>query len=209
MTTPDSTFPESVLRPGTMVYDVHGDPENPEDTGTIFSVQEGGYSVVWTGDFTPKYAAADEVAALPGQGDTAPFPEHPDDVAAEGHRLRNYISCPSHCCAAHGCKYRLKGCPVVTGLVVQDYPCEQCTYMLDDAARYTGVGYSRPGEIGFEVTLGLRREDESMADLPTAEQVNAAVAEAIVGLNLNGWTLTRVLNTEPAASGPDDEDDDE
>lgn len=53
------------LTPGTPVYDVNGDPENPDDLGTIHSMQEGGYAVVWTGDITPKFAAEDEVAAVP------------------------------------------------------------------------------------------------------------------------------------------------
>lgn len=190
------------LRPGTMVYDVDGDPENPEDTGTIFSLQDGGYGVIWTGSFTPKFAAYDEVAVWPGQ-----FAENAADMATDGGSdpLR-YVSCPSHCCSAHGCKYGYEGCPVVAGQVAQDHPCEQCTYVLDDAARYTGVGYSKPGEIGFKVTLGMRREDKSMTDMPTAQQVNAAVAEAIAGLNLNGWTLTRVLNTEAPADAEDDDE---
>lgn len=214
MTTPETNQPtadtHTVMRPGTTVYDVHGDRENPEDTGTIFSVEEGGYSIVWNMlGSTPKFAAFDEVTAMPGQGNTGLFPEHPDDVAGRG-VVRNYYACQSHCCASHGCKYGFKGCPVTTGLVVQDYSCEDCTYALDDSARWTGVGYAQPGEIGKRVTFGLRREDKTMTDMPTDQQVAAAVAEALAGLSINGWSLTRVLGTDVTADGAADDDwDDE
>lgn len=32
----------------------------------------------------------------------------------------------THCCVKHGCKYGDPGCPVVNGLIEQDYPCEEC-----------------------------------------------------------------------------------
>lgn len=32
----------------------------------------------------------------------------------------------SHCCAAHGCKYGDKDCPVEMRLLVQEYACEDC-----------------------------------------------------------------------------------
>ncbi len=32
----------------------------------------------------------------------------------------------SHCCARHGCKYSHPRCPVLTGRLPQEYPCEQC-----------------------------------------------------------------------------------
>jgi hypothetical protein len=44
----------------------------------------------------------------------------------------------THCCIYHGCKYgwalALKGetCPVTTGQVVQEYPCEQCSWAEDE-----------------------------------------------------------------------------
>lgn len=38
----------------------------------------------------------------------------------------DYRSCETHCCAMHGCKYGLEGCPVVCGRETQMYPCEQC-----------------------------------------------------------------------------------
>jgi len=32
----------------------------------------------------------------------------------------------THCCWLHGCKYGDKDCPVVTGEIKQEYPCEDC-----------------------------------------------------------------------------------
>lgn len=34
----------------------------------------------------------------------------------------------THCCVDHGCKYMGDGsdCPVCSGVIVQDYPCEVC-----------------------------------------------------------------------------------
>lgn len=37
-------------------------------------------------------------------------------------------SCQSHCCVKHGCKYAHEDCPVVLKEVIQDYPCEDCSY---------------------------------------------------------------------------------
>jgi len=32
----------------------------------------------------------------------------------------------THCCFEHGCKYGNIDCPVVLGIIKQDYPCEMC-----------------------------------------------------------------------------------
>jgi hypothetical protein len=142
------------------------------------------------------------------------FPVNPADLAAgEVPEKQFYRSCPSHCCVRHGCKYAYKGCPVKTGQVTQDHPCEQCTYEIDDAAYYgTGSGYSKPGEVGYSLVLGLKRIDaatgEEMVDMPTSEQVNDAVREALAGLTVNGWSLTRILGTTDDTDDTDDEDDD-
>lgn len=32
----------------------------------------------------------------------------------------------THCCSIHGCKYGDEDCPVVRGVIIQDYPCEDC-----------------------------------------------------------------------------------
>ena len=31
-----------------------------------------------------------------------------------------------HCCIYHGCKYSSQQCPVILGVIIQNYPCEQC-----------------------------------------------------------------------------------
>jgi hypothetical protein len=33
----------------------------------------------------------------------------------------------THCCIVHGCKYNNTECPVASGDLVQDYPCEWCS----------------------------------------------------------------------------------
>jgi len=38
----------------------------------------------------------------------------------------------SHCCLRHGCKYGDENCPVENGRVVQEYPCEQCSYEKEE-----------------------------------------------------------------------------
>jgi hypothetical protein len=208
MNTPATTPTESAkkpLRPGTMVYDVLGDPENDEDTGIIFSVQDGGYSVIWTGDMTGKFAAADEVAVLPPTRMTPALA-----AALEAIDEREYRSCQSHCCRRHGCKYAEPNCPVTKGRVTQDHPCEQCTDSLDDASRWSGQPYPARGEVGFDFVLGFSREDESMTDMPTHAQVTAAVEQALSTLTVNGWTLTRVVgDTDTDGDADDDGDDDE
>lgn len=37
-----------------------------------------------------------------------------------------------HCCSKHGCKYGDKDCPVVLGIIKQDYPCMDCNDSYDD-----------------------------------------------------------------------------
>lgn len=43
-------------------HDTHADAE---DVGLVTSVQSDGYSVIWHGDWTPKYASFDEVEPVP------------------------------------------------------------------------------------------------------------------------------------------------
>ena len=33
----------------------------------------------------------------------------------------------THCCIQHGCKYGDDDCPVVLGIIKQEYVCEDCT----------------------------------------------------------------------------------
>lgn len=53
----------------------------------------------------------------------------------------NYACCPSHCCDRHGCKYGMRGCPVVNKTEKQLYPCETCG--LTESGFYEGneLGY--------------------------------------------------------------------
>lgn len=37
----------------------------------------------------------------------------------------------AHCCGRHGCKYGERACPVATGGVDQEYPCEYCLPLAD------------------------------------------------------------------------------
>ncbi len=38
----------------------------------------------------------------------------------------------THCCLNHGCKYGNQDCPVELGLIIQDYPCEDCELEEDN-----------------------------------------------------------------------------
>lgn len=130
------------------------------------------------------------------------FPEHPADIDADGgvRVTRNYYACQSHCCSRHGCKYGYKGCPVHTGLVTQDHPCEQCTWEISESAMFTGSGYPQPGEVGYSAVFVLKNQHPAtrvdMVGMPTDAQVHAAVTEALAGLTINGWALARVLGGE-------------
>lgn len=42
----------------------------------------------------------------------------------------------AHCCKWHGCKYGDLDCPVVNGEVEQEYPCEDCSTVLEDETYY-------------------------------------------------------------------------
>ena len=39
----------------------------------------------------------------------------------------------AHCCKWHGCKYGDLDCPVANGEVEQEYPCEDCSQVLEEA----------------------------------------------------------------------------
>lgn len=38
----------------------------------------------------------------------------------------------THCCSEHGCKYGHPQCPIKTGELVQDHPCEACEFDDED-----------------------------------------------------------------------------
>lgn len=100
----------------------------------------------------------------------------------------NYVSCPSHCCKNHGCKYDLKGCPVSNGSMEQEFPCEMCTCDLERVDRpYT------KGEIGTQVTVAYKREDGELAGLPSDEEALEAIKRALEGLEVKPeWVITFV-----------------
>jgi hypothetical protein len=43
----------------------------------------------------------------------------------------DHLSCPTHCCPIHGCKYGYEDCPVFTG-VCSGVQCWDCEDMMDD-----------------------------------------------------------------------------
>ena len=55
-----SPAPAVLMTPGTPVQWLLDDGE-VGDYGTVFSVSDGGYGVIWVGDLTPKFVPADEV----------------------------------------------------------------------------------------------------------------------------------------------------
>jgi len=60
----------------------------------------------------------------------------------------------SHCCKEHGCKYGGQNCPVVKGIVKQDFPCEDCSDQEAEVPpKDTGCGFT------FGDTVFFRRFD--------------------------------------------------
>lgn len=88
----------------------------------------------------------------------------------------------SHCCATHGCKYGNADCPVVTGLTVQLYPCEQvggcmqCTAPATVRAARGDDSATDRTRAAFDAITTLR-EMATYGDLPvTAEWYLAKLA---------------------------------
>lgn len=97
-------------------------PPNPDPTDERFAFRYGEHGTVEINDGG---AIMHETAVPEGWVEMAPgqVPWVPLDrpVGNPGtHR--------SHCCAKHGCKYSSSACPVKSGELVQEYPCEQCDY---------------------------------------------------------------------------------
>ena len=42
----------------------------------------------------------------------------------------------AHCCKWHGCKYGDTDCPVANREIEQEYPCEDCSTVLEEEAYY-------------------------------------------------------------------------
>ena len=47
--------------------------------------------------------------------------------------------CISHCCIIHGCKYGHKDCPVSTGVIRQQYMCEDCYNDIQKSNEYKSL----------------------------------------------------------------------
>jgi hypothetical protein len=100
-------------------------PPNPDPTDERFAVDHG----IGLIDFNDRGATWTEpqvpegwVEMVPGEAPWVPLDRPVGNPGT--HR--------THCCAKHGCKYGSPGCPVVSGELVQDYPCEVCGDDEDD-----------------------------------------------------------------------------
>jgi hypothetical protein len=43
----------------------------------------------------------------------------------------------THCCRWHGCKYGDPDCPVTSGRLAQEFPCETCDWVVEDLIENT------------------------------------------------------------------------
>lgn len=62
-----------------------------------------------------------------------------------------------HCCVTHGCKYGDDDCPVVNKIVVQDFPCEDCSY--------DGINAVDEIPVQYEGTVIVGNENNPMSDM--------------------------------------------
>ena len=59
-----------------------------------------------------------------------------DEILKEEHENKeNWGVHQSHCCKDHGCKYGDPYCPVINDEVIQDHPCEMCSWAEQDRER--------------------------------------------------------------------------
>lgn len=89
-----------------------------EDTATdteIYQKAENQLKTKWSG------SGLNLVNVLEVKGNKRVKIEKPSVVNVDVH--------VSHCCKVHGCEYSSGNCPVETGQVEQDYPCESCDYV--------------------------------------------------------------------------------
>lgn len=71
----------------------------------------------------------------------------------------------SHCCKWHGCKYGDENCPVVTGEVEQEYPCEYCDEEIADADYHTAVVARLPHIMELKIKCIKRRYRAEIEEL--------------------------------------------
>ena len=104
--------------------------------------------------------------------------------------LNDYRSCASHCCKNHGCKYGYEKCPVSTGAVAQEHLCEHCTWDLEDALTLDSSRIYRERLAGTRVVIGFGREDGSIENIPSDEEMLEKIQAALEGLEVApGWTI--------------------
>lgn len=83
------------------------------------------------------------------------------------------VSCPSHCCPVHGCKYDKDNCPVTSEEVAPEYPptngCEQCQFdaeqlaeILTDEVRDKIVAESTALQALKDENEALRKENQKL-----------------------------------------------
>lgn len=100
-------------------------PPNPDPTDQRFAVDRGIGEVEFDDRgscwFEPKVPEG-WVEMVPGHAPWTP-PDRP---------VGNPGTHQSHCCKRHGCKYGSPGCPVLSGELVQEHPCEVCEFDDED-----------------------------------------------------------------------------
>ena len=69
----------------------------------------------------------------------------------------------SHCCAKHGCKYCDEACPVETGRLQQEHPCEDCP------THTWTVTPSTPALLRGKYAAGLIRDGQLVALVESPE----------------------------------------
>lgn len=83
----------------------------------------------------------------------------------------------THCCTQHGCKYGNVECPVVQGLVKQEFPCESCR---EERAERVACQYLSTTDVANILARSIRLDIlVAMRDHWTEEEYKIAVGSAI------------------------------
>lgn len=92
----------------------------------------------------------------------------------------------THCCVMHGCKYGNSDCPVVTGEIIQEYPCEDCP-----------SGY-KPGmrvQMSIDNDNFTKLQENILSYYPfKVDEMNIAVGYTVVFTNKKKETLAKVIS---------------
>lgn len=92
----------------------------------------------------------------------------------------------THCCVMHGCKYGNSDCPVVTGEIVQEYPCEDCPSDYKP-------GISHNFNVEQEVFDYLQQNTVSYLPYKITD-LNVNKGEMVVFCSPNGAKLPKVIS---------------